>query len=63
VYAPEEDPNMKVEHYIRNYDQNEILGLNDMNTDNYMTEEQKERLAASELLEKQKLASVTEEEA
>jgi hypothetical protein len=63
VYAPEEDPNMKVEHYIRNYDQNEILGLNDMNTDNYMTEEQKERLAASELLEKQKLAAVTEEEA
>ncbi len=63
MYAPEEDPNMKVEHYIRNYDQNEILGLNDMNTDNYMTEEQKERLAASELLEKQKLASVTEEEA
>lgn len=48
VYAPEEDPNMKVEHYERNFEQNEILGLNDMNTDNYLTEEQKKRLAEME---------------
>jgi zinc finger protein len=48
VYAPEEDPNMKVEHYERNYEQNELLGLNDMNTENYLTDEQKKRLAALE---------------
>ncbi|XP_013387638.1 zinc finger protein ZPR1-like [Lingula anatina] len=35
VYAPEPDPEMTVEHYDRNYDQNEILGLNDMQTENY----------------------------
>lgn len=39
---------MKVEHYERNFEQNEILGLNDMNTDNYLTEEQKKRLAEME---------------
>ena len=48
MYAPEEDPNMKVEHYERNYEQNELLGLNDMNTENYLTDEQKKRLAALE---------------
>jgi zinc finger protein len=35
VYAPEDDPNMKMEHYIRDHDQNELLGLNDMKTENY----------------------------
>jgi hypothetical protein len=35
VYAPEEDPNMKIEHYARSYEQNESLGLNDMKTENY----------------------------
>lgn len=39
---------MKVEHYERNYEQNELLGLNDMNTENYLTDEQKKRLAALE---------------
>ena len=35
VYAPEEDPNLKIEHYERDYEQNEVLGLNDMKTENY----------------------------
>lgn len=35
VYAPEEDPEMTVEHYERSFEQNEYLGLNDMKTDNY----------------------------
>ena len=52
---------MKVEQYVRDFEQNETLGLNDMNTDNYMTEDQKERLAASELKEKLKLEAVKEE--
>lgn len=39
VYAPEDDPNMTIEHYERNYDQNEILGLNDMKTENYTSDD------------------------
>ncbi|XP_050413365.1 zinc finger protein ZPR1 [Patella vulgata] len=35
VYAPEDDPEMKVEHYERTFEQNEELGLNDMKTENY----------------------------
>lgn len=35
VYAPEEDPEMKVEYYERSFEQNEELGLNDMKTENY----------------------------
>lgn len=35
VYAPDEDPEMTVEYYERSFDQNEDLGLNDMNVDNY----------------------------
>lgn len=38
VYAPEDDPNMIVEHYVRDHDQNEMLGLNDMKTENYTHE-------------------------
>lgn len=34
-YAPEPDPEMKIENYERSYEQNEILGLNDMKTENY----------------------------
>jgi len=41
VYAPEEDPEMKVEHYERSFEQNEDLGLNDMKTVNYTDEELK----------------------
>ena len=35
VYAPDPDPEMKVIHYKRNFEQNEMLGLNDMKTENY----------------------------
>ncbi|KAM6157665.1 zinc finger protein ZPR1 isoform 1-T1 [Rhynchocyon petersi] len=37
VFAPEEDPEMKVERYKRTFDQNEELGLNDMKTEGYET--------------------------
>ncbi|XP_014287823.1 zinc finger protein ZPR1 [Halyomorpha halys] len=33
--APDPDPRLKITHYERSYDQNEDLGLNDMNTENY----------------------------
>uniref|UniRef100_A0A8D0GM54 ZPR1 zinc finger n=1 Tax=Sphenodon punctatus TaxID=8508 RepID=A0A8D0GM54_SPHPU len=35
VYAPEADPEMKVEQYERTFEQNEELGLNDMKTEGY----------------------------
>ncbi|ESN97793.1 hypothetical protein HELRODRAFT_114138 [Helobdella robusta] len=35
--APEDDPQLKVERYERTYEQNEELGLNDMNTDHYQS--------------------------
>ncbi|XP_033758824.1 zinc finger protein ZPR1-like [Pecten maximus] len=35
VYAPDEDPELEIVHYERNYDQNEVLGLNDMKTEGY----------------------------
>jgi zinc finger protein len=35
IYAPEPDPNLTVEHYERDEEQNELLGLTDMNVDNY----------------------------
>ena len=35
VYAPEPDPEMKVVHYERSYEQKDILGLNEMKTENY----------------------------
>ncbi|XP_077160960.1 zinc finger protein ZPR1 isoform X2 [Paroedura picta] len=38
VYAPEEDPELHVEHYERSFEQNEELGLNDMKTEDYETE-------------------------
>ena len=34
-YAPDLDPEMKVIDYERNYEQRELLGLNDMKTENY----------------------------
>merc|ERR1719431_268319 len=33
VYAPEEDPELTVVRYTRNFDQNDELGLNDMKTE------------------------------
>lgn len=35
VYAPEEDPELTVELYERDFDQNDMLGINDMKTENY----------------------------
>ncbi|NXJ69646.1 ZPR1 protein, partial [Rostratula benghalensis] len=35
VYAPEEDPELRVERYQRTFEQNEELGLNDMKTEGY----------------------------
>lgn len=35
LYAPDDDPNLKVEDYERTFDQNEQLGLNDIKTENY----------------------------
>ncbi|CAG8483080.1 6526_t:CDS:2 [Ambispora leptoticha] len=35
LYAPEPDPNMLIEYYDRTWEQNEALGLNDMNVENY----------------------------
>ena len=33
VFAPDQDPEMITEHYERTFEQNELLGLNDLNTD------------------------------
>ncbi|NXH95552.1 ZPR1 protein, partial [Pachycephala philippinensis] len=38
VYAPEEDPELRVQRYERTFEQNEELGLNDMKTEGYETE-------------------------
>ncbi|KAM9217155.1 zinc finger protein ZPR1 [Leptosomus discolor] len=38
VYAPEEDPELRVERYERTFEQNEELGLNDMRTEGYEAE-------------------------
>ena len=35
VYAPDPDPNMKIEEYPRTAEENEELGLTDMKTENY----------------------------
>ncbi|NWI67364.1 ZPR1 protein, partial [Todus mexicanus] len=35
MYAPEEDPELRVERYERTFEQNEELGLNDMKTEGY----------------------------
>jgi zinc finger protein len=33
LYAPDPDPNMTIESYERSFEQNEFLGLNDINTE------------------------------
>ncbi|XP_072308267.1 zinc finger protein ZPR1 [Eucyclogobius newberryi] len=38
VYAPEPDPEMKIEIYTRTFEENEELGLNDMKTEGYEEE-------------------------
>lgn len=35
LYAPDDDPNMEIEEYERTYDQNEDLGLNDIQVEGY----------------------------
>ena len=35
ICAPDEDPEMTVEHYERSFAQNEMLGLNDIKTEGY----------------------------
>jgi len=35
LYAPDPDPNMKIEWYDRTFDQNEELGLNDIKVEGY----------------------------
>ena len=35
LYAPDPDPNMKIEEYERTWEQNEVYGLNDIKVDNY----------------------------
>jgi zinc finger protein len=39
VYAPDDDPEMKVEDYERDFEQREQLGLNDINTENYSADQ------------------------
>ncbi|KAJ1794627.1 nucleolar zinc-finger protein [Coemansia sp. RSA 2399] len=41
IYAPDEDPNMVAEDYERSFEQNEELGLNDINVDSYDDSEAK----------------------
>ena len=42
LYAPDPDPNMAIETYERTYEQNEELGLNDIQTENYENENEHE---------------------
>ncbi|KAJ1855824.1 nucleolar zinc-finger protein [Coemansia sp. RSA 2703] len=42
IYAPDPDPNMTTVVYERTFEQNEDLGLNDINVDNYAQEEEQE---------------------
>jgi len=51
--GPDNDPQMKVERYERSWQQNEDLGLNDINVDHYMTAEQEAELKAELEREKQ----------
>lgn len=48
IFSPlgESDPNMTVERYERTFEQNEELGLNDINVDNYLSEEQQAEMDA-----------------
>jgi zinc finger protein len=46
IYSPlgDADPHLTVSRYTRTFDQDEELGLNDMNVDDYLTEAQKEEM-------------------
>ncbi|XP_037634951.1 zinc finger protein ZPR1 [Sebastes umbrosus] len=39
VYAPDPDPELTIEKYIRTFEQNDDLGLNDMKTEGYQEEQ------------------------
>jgi len=39
IYAPDPDPNLRIEKYTRSWEQDEELGLHQMNVDNYTTQE------------------------
>lgn len=43
LYAPDDDPNMEIEEYERTYDQNEDLGLNDIQVEGYEGEDEARR--------------------
>ncbi|KAJ2726337.1 nucleolar zinc-finger protein [Coemansia sp. Benny D115] len=47
IYAPDPDPNMVTEAYERTFEQNEDLGLNDINVDNYQEEEEEKKEEAT----------------
>ena len=36
IYAPDDDPELKITEYERSFEQNEDLGLNDIKTENYI---------------------------
>lgn len=57
-YAPDEDPNMETVEYTRDFDQNEDLGLNDVQVEGYHGEEEA-RLAREEDDRKTAAAAVT----
>ncbi|KIJ61979.1 hypothetical protein HYDPIDRAFT_115119 [Hydnomerulius pinastri MD-312] len=46
LYAPDPDPNMTIETYERTWQQNEELGLNDMNVESYSGDDPKEAKSA-----------------
>lgn len=56
------DPNMNIEKYERTFEQNEELGLNDINVDNYLDDEEDKKILQQEI-EKDKLENNAREEA
>ncbi|KAI9253837.1 ZPR1 zinc-finger domain-containing protein [Phascolomyces articulosus] len=42
LYAPDDDPEMKIENYDRDWDTNEALGLNDIKLENYQEDQKQE---------------------
>ena len=42
LYAPDDDPEMKIESYDRDWDTNESLGLNDIKLENYEQDHQQQ---------------------
>jgi len=43
LYAPDPDPNMIIEEYVRSHEQNEDLGLNDIVVEGYEEQEEKDK--------------------